>query len=83
MKKEYNLKKLKKRPDKVKVDKSATKLPISFRIDGSVLADIKTEAERLGIPYQTLISSILHRYINGALVDLKSVNIDSLIKKAS
>lgn len=83
MKKEYDLKKLKKRPGKPKVDKDATKIPVSLRLDGIVLAQIKTEAERLGIPYQTLISSILHRYVNADLVDLKSLNIDELIKKAS
>ena len=83
MKKEYNLKKLKKRPAKIKVDATATKVPISLRLDALVLADLRVEADRLGIPYQTLISSILHRYSNGDLIDLKSVNIDELIKKGA
>ena len=83
MKKEYDLKKLKKRPGKVKISSGATKVAISLRLDASVLADIKTEAERLGIPYQTLVGSILHRYANGELVDLKSVNIDELINRVS
>ncbi len=82
MKKEYNLSKLKKRPGKSKTDLSATKVPISIRLDASVIAEIKTQAEHLGIPYQTLISSILHRYANGDLLDVKSVNIDELIKNA-
>jgi len=54
-----------------------------LRLDGDLLADIKTEAERLGIPYQTLLGSILHRYASGELVDLKAVNIDEIISKAS
>ncbi len=83
MKKEYDLKKLKKRSGKVKSDSSAVKTPISLRIDAKVLLSIRTEAERLGIPYQTFISSILYRYSNGQLVDLKSVNIDELVKNAS
>ncbi len=83
MKKEYNLKKLKKRPGKVKVDKEATKVPVSLRLDGSVLIGLKTEAERLGMPYQTLVSSILYRFVSGDLIDLKSVNIDELMRKAS
>lgn len=62
MKKEYDLKKLKKRKSPLKVSKDAAKIPISIRIDASVLAELKTEAQRLGIPYQTLISSILFRY---------------------
>ena len=73
MKKEYSLKNLKRRPGKVKVDPSATKVPVSLRIDGADLADLKEEAERQGTPYQTLIGSILHRYIHGELVDRKSI----------
>jgi predicted DNA binding CopG/RHH family protein len=83
MKKEYDLKGLKKRPGKVKVDAESAKTPISIRLDGSVLADLRTEAERMGIPYQTLIGSILHRYANGELVDPKSIDLGKIAKKAS
>jgi len=83
MKKEYDFKKLKKRPGKVKSDPEAAKTPISIRLDGSVLADLRSEAERLGIPYQTFIGSILHRYAHGELVDRKAINLDELIGKAS
>ncbi len=72
MKKEYDLSKLKRRPGKVKTDPEATKVPISIRLDGSVLAALKTEAERLGIPYQTFIGSLLHRYSTGELLDKKT-----------
>lgn len=83
MKKEYDLKKLKKRPNKASVDKDAAKIAISFRVDGSELSEIRTEADRLGIPYQTLIGSILHRYVTGDLVDRKSPEIKKLIKTVS
>jgi len=83
MKKEYKLKDLKKRKGTVKTNPKAAKVAISMRLSGEVLADIKTEAQRLGIPYQTLIGSILHRYSNGELVDLKAVNIDEIISRAS
>lgn len=83
MKKEYDLKKLKKRTGPVKVDKDSKKTPISIRLDGSELAEIRTEAERLGIPYQTLISSILHRYVSGELVDRKSPDLRKLLKDVS
>ncbi len=69
MKKEYDLYMMKKRPGRVKTDMDAVKLPVSLRLDGSVLAAIKTEADRLGIPYQTLIGSILHRYATNELLD--------------
>ena len=75
MKKEYDLKKLTKRPGKVKIDKPALKVPVSIRLDGSVLAAIKTEAERLGVPYQTLIGSILHRYASNELIDRRELGV--------
>ena len=75
MKKEFDLKKLKPRPGKPKVDKDAAKVPISLRLDGGVLAALKTEAERLGIPYQTHIGSVLHQYANGDLIEKKTVDL--------
>lgn len=81
MKKEYDLKKLKKRPGPVKVIDEAAKVPISIRLDGAELAEIRTEAERFGIPYQTFIGSILHRYVAGELVDRTSPDLQKLIKK--
>jgi len=71
MRKEYDLKKLKKRTSAVKINLRAAKCPISIRLDGAVLAALKTEAAGLGIPYQTLIGSLLHRYANGELIDRK------------
>ena len=59
MKKEYDLKKMKRRPGPVKSDPEAAKVPTSIRLDGSDLGLLKTEAQRLGIPYQTLVGSIL------------------------
>jgi hypothetical protein len=48
-----------------------------------VLADLRSEAKRLGIPYQTFIQSVLYRYAKGELVDLKSVDLRRLIERAS
>ena len=60
MKKEYDLKKLRRRPGTPKFDPEAAKIPISIRLDGSVLAALKTEAERLGgklpIEFSALLS---------------------------
>ncbi len=75
MKNEYDVKNLKKRKTKLKVDKNAAKTPISLRLDGSVLAELKDEALRLGLPYQTFISSILHQYAHGDLVSKKTIDI--------
>lgn len=83
MKKEYDLKKLKKRPGAVKVSPEAAKVPISIRLDGGDLSELRTEAERLGIPYQTLIGSVLHRYVSGELVDRASPELRKLLKDVS
>jgi predicted DNA binding CopG/RHH family protein len=40
-----------------------------IRIDAITLNDLKNEADRMGLPYQTLINSILHRFVTGQLVD--------------
>ena len=83
MKKKYNLGKIRKRQGKVKVDPDAAKTPISIRLDGAVLADLRSEAERLGIPYQTLVSSVLYRYIKGELVDPKAIDLSRIVAKAT
>jgi len=82
MKKEYNLKKLKKRNTALKVDALAAKTPISIRVDGSILAALRDEAERQGIPYQTFIGSLLHRYVKGELVDKKAIEVAKQLRTA-
>src|SRR3972149_4711465 len=42
---------------------------INIRINQLDLENLKHNAEREGIPYQTLISSVLHKYLSGRLVD--------------
>ena len=42
---------------------------INIRITEDDLAHLKRKAEEEGIPYQTLISSVLHKYITDRLVD--------------
>jgi predicted DNA binding CopG/RHH family protein len=80
MKKQYDLKKLKRRPGTLKSDSEAVKTPISIRLDGSVLAALKTEADRLGIPYQTYIGSVLYRFAQGELIDRKTVDLLKQLK---
>ena len=42
---------------------------INIRISSMVLDEIQTRAIEDGIPYQTLISSILHRFATGRLIE--------------
>jgi predicted DNA binding CopG/RHH family protein len=46
---------------------------INIRISEHDLAQLKRRAEEEGIPYQTLISSVLHKYVTDKLVDEKDV----------
>jgi predicted DNA binding CopG/RHH family protein len=38
---------------------------INIRISNRDLVSLKRKANRFGMPYQTLISSVLHRYVSG------------------
>lgn len=42
---------------------------INIRLSGTDLEALRVRALRLGMPYQTLISSVLHRYISGEISD--------------
>ncbi|MDX9801916.1 MAG: antitoxin [Spirochaetia bacterium] len=44
---------------------------VNIRISERDLQSIQRKALEEGIPYQTLISSLLHKYINGRLVESK------------
>jgi len=41
---------------------------INIRLSSNDLQMLKTTALELGMPYQTLVSSILHQYVTGRLV---------------
>jgi predicted DNA binding CopG/RHH family protein len=42
---------------------------VNIRISEKDLLDLQKRAVRQGIPYQTLISSVLHKYVSGALTE--------------
>jgi predicted DNA binding CopG/RHH family protein len=42
---------------------------VNIRISSKDLDKLKTRALEEGIPYQTLIASVLHKYVTGRLVD--------------
>ncbi|KFI23707.1 hypothetical protein [Nitrosococcus oceani] len=46
---------------------------INIRISNRDLKAVQLKASEEGIPYQTLVSSIIHKYISGSLKDI-SVN---------
>jgi predicted DNA binding CopG/RHH family protein len=59
-------------PERIKELKRAAantlkKKPITVRVQQQDIERIKVKALEQGIPYQTLVSSILHRYASGTL----------------
>lgn len=53
---------------------------INIRLSGRDLSAIQRRALEEGMPYQTLVSSILHKYVSGSLYDVtanKAINKDS------
>jgi predicted DNA binding CopG/RHH family protein len=55
------------------LDKIRKTRNVNIRISESVLEQLKRRSQEEGIPYQTLISSILHKYVTDRLVDEKSI----------
>jgi predicted DNA binding CopG/RHH family protein len=51
------------------LDKVRKNRNVNIRLSEEVLGAIKKRSLREGIPYQTLISSILHKYVTNQLID--------------
>jgi len=49
---------------------------INIRLSGRDLSAIQRRALEEGIPYQTLVSSILHKYVSGRLYDVTAKRSD-------
>jgi predicted DNA binding CopG/RHH family protein len=57
---------------KLKVAARATAIKdrrVNIRLTSSDLSDIQVKALEEGVPYQTLIASVLHKYITGRLTE--------------
>jgi len=54
---------------------------INIRINEADLQTLKEKAVEEGLPYQTLIASILHKYVSGTLIDLRIMRRLSEFKK--
>lgn len=42
---------------------------VNIRLSSADLGDIQTKALQEGVPYQTLIASVLHKYVSGRFVE--------------
>ena len=54
-------------------DKYTKRRAISLKVLESDIEKFKTKALQEGMPYQTLINSVLHKYITGKLIDKSQV----------
>jgi predicted DNA binding CopG/RHH family protein len=50
------------------VEDVTTKQQVNFRINKNDLTRLKSKALVDGIPYQTLLNSIVHKFLNGTLI---------------
>ncbi|MEO8167771.1 MAG: CopG family antitoxin [bacterium] len=46
---------------------------VNIRLSQTVLEELKKRSLEEGIPYQTLISSVLHKYVTNRLMDAKAI----------
>jgi predicted DNA binding CopG/RHH family protein len=52
------------------LENTERKSPVTLRLSGDVMRRLKLKARKEGLPYQTLVSSILHRYVHGHIKDV-------------
>ena len=50
---------------------------INIRLSSPDLMDIQARALEEGLPYQTLIASILHKYVSGRLIEKSSQSLQA------
>jgi len=55
------------------LDKIRKTRNVNIRISEAVLEQLKRRSQEEGIPYQTLVSSILHKFVTDRLVDEKTI----------
>jgi predicted DNA binding CopG/RHH family protein len=65
------------------IDKANVKKSISLRLKANDLELLKHRADSEGLPYQTLLSSIVHKFVSDQLVDKRSIIKSLEILKAS
>ena len=56
---------------KNRVAQTREKKAITLRLQKRDISSFKIEAERKGMPYQTLLASVVHQYANGDLIERK------------
>lgn len=65
------------------IEKANEQKSISLRLKNNELEQLKRRADTEGQPYQTLLSSIIHKFVSDQLVDKRSILKSIEILKAS
>ena len=55
---------------------------VNIRLSSIDLSDIQVRALEEGMPYQTLIASVLHKFVSGRLVEKTPLTTDSSTQTA-
>ncbi|MBA3589515.1 hypothetical protein [Methylibium sp.] len=56
---------------------------VNIRLSSGDLSDIQVRALEEGVPYQTLIASVLHKYVTGRLAEAPPVEAKSTARRAA
>ena len=56
---------------------------INIRLSSGDLSDIQVRALEEGVPYQTLIASVLHKYVTGRLAERSATQASQVPRRAS
>ena len=56
---------------------------INIRLSSGDLSDIQVRALEEGVPYQTLIASVLHKYVTGRLAERPATRVRQVPSRAS
>ena len=75
-------KKTKRRIEKI-IEVSRKSRPISLRINVADLEKLKVKANGNGLPYQTMINVVIHKFVNDSYLDKDEINKYLKLKKAS
>lgn len=59
----------------------SVRVGISLKVDHATLQALKARAEAEGLPYQTLINSILTRYVKSPSLDERVSALENMLKK--
>jgi predicted DNA binding CopG/RHH family protein len=65
------------------IESSRKSRPISLRINKNDLERLKEKADENGLPYQTMINVVIHKFVTNSYLDKEEITKFLMLKKAS